>query len=92
MLALPLTGYVASNFVRWGVKLFNVIEFPPWGAQDKRLYGLLNDAHQTLAIVFALLIGHHAVAALRHLALRDGVFARMWPRPTARPARASDGA
>jgi cytochrome b561 len=90
MLALPLTGYVASNFSKWGVKFFNVIELPPWGPQDKRLYDLFNDAHQTLAIVFTLLVVAHVVAAVRHLALRDGVFARMWPRPTARRARAPD--
>jgi cytochrome b561 len=86
MLALPLTGYVASNFSKWGVKFFNVIELPPWGPQDKRLYDLFNDAHQGLAVVFTVLIVVHVVAALRHLALRDGVFARMWPRPAVRRA------
>jgi cytochrome b561 len=84
MLVLPLTGYVASNFSKWGVKFFNVIELPPWGPQDKRLYDLFNDAHQALAVVFTILIVVHVVAAVRHLVLRDGVFARMWPRASVR--------
>lgn len=84
MIALPLTGYVASNFSKWGVKFFNVIELPPWGPQDKRLYDLFNDTHQVLGAAFALLIVVHVIAAVRHLVARDGIFQRMWPG-TARP-------
>jgi cytochrome b561 len=86
MLALPLTGYIASNFSKWGVKFFNVIELPPWGPQDKRLYDVFNDAHQALAVVFSIVVVLHVVAAVRHLMARDGIFDRILPA-----ARASAG-
>jgi cytochrome b561 len=87
MLALPLTGYIASNFSKWGVKFFNVIEMPPWGRQDKQLYDLFNDAHQVLAVVFSVVVALHVLAALRHLFVRDGVFDRILPASRARDVR-----
>jgi cytochrome b561 len=81
MLVMPLTGYSASNFSKWGVNYFNVIKLPPWGIDDARIYGVLNTAHEVTSYVFVLLIAAHVLAALRHLTLRDGIFRRMWPAP-----------
>jgi cytochrome b561 len=38
MLVLPLSGYIASNFSRFGVKFFNTITLAPWrpGARTTR--------------------------------------------------------
>jgi cytochrome b561 len=80
MLIMPLSGYLASNFSKWGVKLFNVVLLPPWGADDKQIYATFNTTHVITSYVFVALIGIHILAALRHLAMRDGVFNRMWPR------------
>lgn len=79
MLALPLTGYLASNFSRHGVKFFNALLLPPWGVDDKAVYAALNGAHVALTWVLLALVAVHVLAALAHLFRRDGVFARMLP-------------
>lgn len=81
MLVMPLSGYFASNFSRWGVNFFNSVLLPPWGVDDQAIYGFLNATHVVTSRVFVALIVIHVVAALRHLVLRDGVFDRMrFPR------------
>ena len=79
MLLMPTTGYIASNFSRWGINLFNSIKIAPWGPDDKTLYAIFNGTHVITSYVLVVLICVHILAALRHLALRDGIFARMLP-------------
>lgn len=79
MLLMPMTGYVASNFSKWGINLFNTLKVPPWGPDDKSIYALFNGAHVIMSYVFVGLITLHVLAALRHLYLRDGIFSRMLP-------------
>lgn len=86
MVALPLTGYLASNFSKHGIKYFNSFLLPPWGPDDKAIYAALNGTHVALTWVLLALVGLHVLAALAHLARRDGVFARMLPAAGARPA------
>jgi cytochrome b561 len=77
MLVMPLSGYIASNFSKYGVKLFNVILLPPWGIEDKGIYAVFNTIHVATSFIFVGLIVLHVLAALRHAFRRDGVFARM---------------
>ena len=79
MLLMPLTGYVASNFSKWGVKYFNTIMLPPWGVNDERIYALFNGAHVTTSYIFLALILTHAASAVRHASRHDGILQRMWP-------------
>ncbi len=79
MLVMPLAGYVASNFSKFGVKYFNVWLLPPWGVDNKLIYDFFNGIHVVTSYVLVALIALHVLAALRHLALRDGMFRRMWP-------------
>ena len=79
MIGMPLSGYIASNFSKFGVKLFNVLSLPPWGADDTRTYAIFNTTHVVLSYVFVTLIVIHILAALKHAIARDGVFSRMWP-------------
>lgn len=81
MLGLPLSGYVASNFSRHGVRFFGV-PLPPWGPDLPAVYAFFNGVHIGLAWLFALLVACHVLAALKHLVIdRDGVFDRMlWRR------------
>lgn len=79
MLIMPLTGYLASNFSKYGVRYFNTILLPPWGMDDERIYAVFNGAHIATSYVFVALIVVHVISALRHAALRDGIFQRMWP-------------
>ncbi len=80
MLLVPVAGYLASNFSKHGVKFFNTWVMPPWGADDKAIYGVLNQTHKIGAALLLALIVLHVVAALHHAWRRDGVFARMWTR------------
>jgi len=86
MVAMPLSGYLGSNFSRHGVRFFgNVLE--PWGPDLPAVYNALQAVHVTTAFVFAALVAGHVAAALQHrFIVHDGVFARMWPAP-AQPMR-----
>jgi cytochrome b561 len=84
MLVMPLSGYVASNFSKHGVKLFGV-PLRPWGADLPVVYDALNGLHIATAWVFSALIAGHVAMALKHaLCDRDGLFSRMGPRPAHR--------
>jgi cytochrome b561 len=78
MFVMPLSGYIASNFSKYGVNFFNSVKLPPWGTDDKAIYGFFNGTHVITSWIFVTLIAVHALAGLRHLVKRDGIFNRMW--------------
>ena len=81
MLALPLSGYLASNFSKHGVKFFNVVRWAPWGPDDKTWYAIFNSTHHLAALLLALLVAVHVLAVAKHMLIdRDGLLLRMWPR------------
>jgi cytochrome b561 len=81
MLLIPLIGYVASNFSRHGVNLFNQLRLPPWGVDSPAVYNALNGLHEVLGKALVVLLCVHVAAAVWHWQRRDGVFARMaWAR------------
>lgn len=87
MIVMPVSGYVASNFSRHGVRFFGVA-LKPWGPDLPWLYALFNGLHVLTAFVFCALIVGHVLAAIRHaLADRDTPFRRMWPTPRGGPIR-----
>ena len=78
MLAIPLAGYLASNFSKHGVKFFSAVVVPPWGPDLPWLYTLLNGAHNVAAYVLTGLIVVHVLAALKHALIdHDHPFSRM---------------
>ena len=79
MIVMPVSGYVASNFSKYGVNFFNSVKLPPWGVDDATVYGFFNGTHIVTSFIFVTLIAVHVLAALQHLVRRDGVFSRMWP-------------
>jgi cytochrome b561 len=84
MVVMPLSGYLASNFSKHGIKLFNAVRLAPWGSDDKLLYAVFNQTHKVTAVVFAVLIGVHLLAVLKHVLIdRDRLLSRMWGRATA---------
>jgi cytochrome b561 len=86
MLALPLSGYLASNFSKHGIKFFNMMRWAPWGPDDKTLYAVFNGAHHLAALLLALLVAVHVLAVAKHMLIdRDGLLLRMWPRMRSRP-------
>jgi len=80
MLIMPIAGYTASNFSRFGVKFFNAVPLPPWGVDDRDIYAFFNGLHVGTSYVFVTLIALHALAAARHLIFpRHGILRRMMP-------------
>ena len=78
MIAIPLAGYLASNFSKHGVKFFSTVVLPPWGPDIPWLYALLNGVHDVAAYVLTVLIVLHVLAALKHALIdRDHPFSRM---------------
>jgi cytochrome b561 len=77
MLVMPLSGYIASNFSKFGIKFFNMLVLPPWGIDDKRIYAVFNTTHVVTSYLFVALIVLHVLAAIRHGVRRDGVLARI---------------
>lgn len=81
MLMMPLSGYLASNFSKYGIKFFNVVHMPPWGPDDRTLYAVFTQTHQLTALVLALFVVLHVLAVATHMLIdRDGLLWRMWPR------------
>ena len=77
MLGMPLSGYIASNFSKYGVKFFNAVQLPPWGPQDPRVYAVFNTTHVVLSYMFVSLIVLHILAAVSHGIRGDGVVSRI---------------
>ena len=80
MILMPLSGYVASNFSKWGVNFFNAVKVPPWGVDNHAIYAALNVTHVVTSYVFVALITLHLLAALNHAVRKDAVFSRMLTR------------
>lgn len=79
MVVMPASGYIASNFSKYGVNFFNTLKLAPWGVEDAAVYAFFNTTHVVTSWLFAVLIALHVLAALKHLASQDGIFRRMWP-------------
>jgi cytochrome b561 len=79
MLVVPLSGYIASNFSKHGVRFFGTM-LPPWGPDLPAVYKLLDGVHVVTAwLLCALVVGHVAAAVKHALVDHDGMFARIWP-------------
>jgi len=85
MVAMPLSGYIASNFSKYGVNFFNSVKLAPWGSENAAVYAFFNMMHDVTSWVLVTLIALHVLAALRHLLKKDGLFSRIWPARDARP-------
>ena len=79
MFVMPLSGFIGSNFTKYGVKFFGT-QVGPWGWEDKGIYAVLNGIHEWCGTLFMIIIGVHVLAAVKHLVVdRDQVFERMLP-------------
>ena len=77
MLVMPLSGYIASNFSKHGVKFFG-LALKPWGPDLPAVYGVFNQVHNATAWLFtALIVGHVAMALKHHTIDKDGLLSRM---------------
>jgi cytochrome b561 len=80
LILMPLSGFAASQFTKYGVTYFGLFKIPPLGFENRVIYELLQGVHGVTASLLVLLVMLHVLAALKHLFVdRDGVFQRMLP-------------
>jgi len=79
MIAMPVSGYIASNFSKHGVKLFG-LALRPWGPDLPTVYTAFNLLHVSTAWIFTGLIAGHVLLAANHALIeRNGFLARIAP-------------
>jgi len=89
MVVMPLSGYIASNFNKYGIQFFGHT-WPAWGVTTPSVYAFFNSVHVVTAWLFCILIAGHIAAALKHAWVdHDGVFSRMWPQAAHRSSHPS---
>jgi cytochrome b561 len=78
LIIMPLAGFSASQFTKYGVTYFGLFKIPPLGFENRLIYDFLQGIHETTAVLLVFLVIVHVGAALKHLLVdRDGVFQRM---------------
>jgi cytochrome b561 len=79
IIAMPVIGFLASNFTKYGVKYFG-IQVGPFFPENTALRDRLQEVHGLLSYVLVVLVIVHVLAAFKHLLVdKDGVFQRMLP-------------
>ncbi len=79
MIILPLSGYIGSNFTKYGVKFFGY-QLAPWGPENKDIYEIFNTIHSVTGNVMIAVIVVHVLAAIKHHFIdKDTVMKRMLP-------------
>ena len=80
LIVMPLSGFSATQFTKYGVNYFGLFKIPPLGSENKIVYDLLQGIHGVTATLLIALIVIHVLAAFKHLLInRDKVFQRMLP-------------
>jgi len=80
LIVMPLSGFAATQFTKYGVNYFGLFKIPPMGWESKTIYDFLQGIHGVTAVVFIVLISVHVLAAFKHLVIdRDKVFQRILP-------------
>ena len=88
MIAMPVSGYLASIAGGRAVSWFGLFELPRLVAKDKFLDVAASRAHLVFAWMLAFVLAAHLGAVVWHAAIkRDSVLTRMWP--SFRPASSS---
>jgi cytochrome b561 len=79
LIVMPVVGFLASNFTKYGVKYFG-IPIGPFFPENQGLRDGLQEVHQFTSYVLATVVIVHVLAAVKHLVLdKDRVFERMLP-------------
>lgn len=80
MFAMPLTGWMYSSASGYPVKYLGMVALPDLVGKDKALAEVLEETHEILAFVLALIVVAHLAGTLQHHFLhRDDTLARMLP-------------
>ena len=80
LVVMPLSGFSATQFTKYGVNYFGLFKIPPMGSENTVVYDFLQGIHEVTATLLIALIVIHVLAAFKHLLInRDKVFQRMLP-------------
>jgi cytochrome b561 len=80
VIVMPLSGFAATQFTKYGVNYFGLFKISPMGSENKVVYDLLQGVHGVTATLLIVLVVIHVLAAFKHLLVdRDKVFQRMLP-------------
>ncbi len=81
MIVMPVTGYVSEAARARDTDFFGLFGIPRLAPLDRKLSFYAQAAHAYAQYALYALVAAHVAAALYHqFILRDGLFARMWPR------------
>jgi cytochrome b561 len=79
LLVQPITGWLYSNAAGRPIVYLGLVPLPTLVAKDKALAASLKELHETGAVVLAIAVGLHLLAALKHHYIdRDDTLRRMW--------------
>jgi cytochrome b561 len=79
MIAVPTAGWIYSNAAGYRVVYLGKLPLPNLVARNKELAAAWLQVHHNLAMIFAVLLGLHVLAALQHhFIARDNTLRRMW--------------
>ena len=77
MLAMPITGLLMSLFAGYNISVFGLFTIKSWRV-DTQAATLFHDFHEALALILAILVCLHILAALYHHFIRkDDTLNRM---------------
>ena len=80
ILAQPISGWLMSSAANYPVTLFGWFQFPALVAPDHDLHEGLEELHEALFTILAIVALVHAAAAIyHHFWMKDGVLRRMLP-------------
>ena len=80
LIIMPIAGFSASQFTKWGVTYFGLFKIPPMAFPNKEIYEFLQGVHENTSYLLMVLVAVHILAALSHLLVKkDGIFQRMLP-------------
>ena len=78
LLVQPITGWLFSNASGRSIVYLGLIPLPNLVGKDKALAGMLRELHETGAMLLAIAVGLHLLAALKHHFFdRDDTLRRM---------------
>ena len=63
LIVMPLSGFAATQFTKYGVNYFGLFKIPPMGSENKVVYDLLQGVHGVTAVLLITLVVIHVLAA-----------------------------
>ena len=66
LFVMPLSGFAATQFTKWGLKYFGLFKIPPLAFESKEIYQILQGIHQITGWILISIITLHILASLKH--------------------------